>query len=565
MMKNQTYAVVHQQFGEPENVLHYQSQPILPPSAGEVQIELRYASIHHHDLWTVRGLYGWRPHLPAVAGSEASGVVVALGEGVSHLHVGQRIAVAGAQGTWAERFNIPAALAVPLSDAISDEMAAQVLSMPMSSLLVLKQLNVKPRQWLALNAGTGMIGRTVARIAQAQGIHVLSLVRRQSAVAELLADGILHPLATDEANWPEKARAITQGEPIVAAIDSVGGQSSLELSALLADGGTLLSFGTASAEPMALSSADLIFRGITVRGFWGSQAARALSVSEKQQAIKALFGYLQSGIIRLTTQAIFSLSDVKNACLASQEKVNRQSIIKTVNRALSTGGPVAKILFVLTNTTQYATIRRATGLWLGEATHAAAVLEAAGYEIDYASPQGGYVPIDPHSLRYANATDWAYLNDRTFCTQALAQSLPISAVNPRDYVAIYFAGGHGVMWDFPHHRGLICVAEAIYNQGGIIAAVCHGVVILPFLHNAKGEPLLRGRTVTGFSNWEERLNRTFHAVPFLTQNSLKAAGAHYRQRFPFTAHAITDGRIITGQNPQSAHKTAQHLVAALAA
>lgn len=133
---------------------------------------------------------------------------------------------------------------------------------------------------------------------------------------------------------------------------------------------------------------------------------------------------------------------------------------------------MANILFILTNTPKYPTRDRATGLWLGEATHAAEVLEQAGHHIDYASPLGGYVPIDPHSLKYANVTDWHYLENADFRQRALGQSLKADTCHAVDYQAIYFAGGHGVMWDFPDQPALVKLATDIYQNGGFVSAVC---------------------------------------------------------------------------------------------
>jgi len=131
-------AVVHTEFGEPEIVLNLQDQPIPEPAANEVRVKTILSPIHNHDLWTVRGRYGYKPTFPAIGGSEAVGIVDAVGENVSHIHVGQRIAVASVHGTWAEYFIASAQSVIVLPDAVPDEIAAQLIAMPLSSAMLLE-------------------------------------------------------------------------------------------------------------------------------------------------------------------------------------------------------------------------------------------------------------------------------------------------------------------------------------------------------------------------------------------------------------------------------------------
>ena len=136
-----------------------------------------------------------------------------------------------------------------------------------------------------------------------------------------------------------------------------------------------------------------------------------------------------------------------------------------------------KILVVETNQTNYGQRAEATGLWLEETTEFVLVVQAAGYQVDYVSPKGGYVPLDPRSMKYADAASLALYRQPAFQRAALAQTLPSAAVRPQDYIAIYYAGGHGAMWDFPADAGLRQLAEVIYQQGGYVTSVCHGWLI----------------------------------------------------------------------------------------
>jgi putative intracellular protease/amidase len=143
----------------------------------------------------------------------------------------------------------------------------------------------------------------------------------------------------------------------------------------------------------------------------------------------------------------------------------------------------------------------------------------------------------------------------------LNNTLQPSEVKASDYKAIYFTGGHGVMWDFPNNPELIALAEQIYRQGGVVSAVCHGVAGILSLKDEQGKALIANRKVTGFSNREESLSGMKKQVPFLLENQLKSKGAKYSQGFfPFTSYVIVDDRIITGQNPQSPREVGEEVV-----
>ncbi|KNX77724.1 peptidase C56 [Pseudomonas sp. 250J] len=218
-----------------------------------------------------------------------------------------------------------------------------------------------------------------------------------------------------------------------------------------------------------------------------------------------------------------------------------------------------KLLVVLTNTAKYPTISRATGLWLGEAVHFVDKVQQAGFSVDYVSPAGGYVPIDPHSLRVAPELDWQWYNDKTFMNR-LGATLSPGQVKAEQYSGIYYTGGHGVMWDFPDNQPLQELARRIYESGGAVAAVCHGVVGLLNIKLSDNSLLLRGRKVTGFSNIEEKLAELVGEVPFLTENELGARGGQYEAVDPDTPFVVEDGSLITGQNPASTAGVAEAVI-----
>ncbi|WP_409488092.1 type 1 glutamine amidotransferase domain-containing protein [Pseudomonas promysalinigenes] len=224
-----------------------------------------------------------------------------------------------------------------------------------------------------------------------------------------------------------------------------------------------------------------------------------------------------------------------------------------------------KILVVMTNTPKYPAIKRATGLWLGEAVHFVDAVLKAGYQVDYVSPGGGYVPIDPHSLQMAPDLDWQWLEDKSFLNLLGSTSSP-DQLKAEDYCAMYYTGGHGVMFDFPNNQPLQGVARKVYESNGIIAAVCHGVVGLLNIKLSDNSLLLKDRQVTGFSNTEEKLAALDTVVPFLTENELIARGGLYHKGdAPWQPFVVGDGRLLTGQNPASTALLAQKVITALQA
>jgi len=222
-----------------------------------------------------------------------------------------------------------------------------------------------------------------------------------------------------------------------------------------------------------------------------------------------------------------------------------------------------KILVVLTSVEKYPNLERATGLWLGEAVHFVKKVQEAGYEVDYVSPKGGYTPIDPHSLAMADPIDWEWYQKKEFMNR-LGATLKPSEVNPDDYVAIYYAGGHGVIWDFPDNEALQSISQKIYEKGGFVSSVCHGAVGLLNIKLSNGLLLVKDKEVTGFSNEEEKLAELDKFVPFLTETELVARGAIYKKADePWATFAVEDQRLITGQNPASGGAVADLLIAAL--
>jgi putative intracellular protease/amidase len=224
-----------------------------------------------------------------------------------------------------------------------------------------------------------------------------------------------------------------------------------------------------------------------------------------------------------------------------------------------------RILIVVSSHRDWSAAGRSTGYWIGEVSHFAEVVQKAGFEFDVVSPEGGAPPMDPKSVRGMQSRDGGYkaYQRNPVLQEKLQNTLRPHQVDADDYAAIYFAGGHGTMWDFPGNEELAKLAGRLYDDGRVVGAVCHGVAGLLDVQLADGRYLLDGHEVTGFANVEEKLMGLSSKVPYLTETKMKERGAKYRRGLPFMAHAVVDGRLVTGQNPGSTKKVAQEVVALL--
>lgn len=214
-------------------------------------------------------------------------------------------------------------------------------------------------------------------------------------------------------------------------------------------------------------------------------------------------------------------------------------------------GNGSKVLIVVTSHEQLGETKQKTGLWLSEATHPYHVLHQAGFEVEFASTAGGRAPIDPLSVQEADNINQAFCNEPV-TREALEHTLALSDINPDDYAAVLFSGGHGTVWDFTDNPDIDRIAGEIYHHGGVVAALCHGTAALLNIHDETGELLIKGKQVAGFSNAEERAIELDEVVPYLLEDKIRASGARYSGGAQFHAHVVCNERIITGQNPQSA-------------
>jgi putative intracellular protease/amidase len=224
-----------------------------------------------------------------------------------------------------------------------------------------------------------------------------------------------------------------------------------------------------------------------------------------------------------------------------------------------------RILHVVSNVAHYADPSEPTGLWLSELTHAYDIFAAKGYDQRLVSPKGGVSPLEPRALKWplldASAKAWLADNSRMALLSSTARP---DDIDPADYDAIYFTGGHAVMWDFPDSEGLQKITRSIYERGGIVSSVCHGYCGLLNTKLSDGTLLVAGKKLTGFSWREEILAGVAGKMPYNAEEEMKRRGALYEKAFlPFVSYAVADGRLVTGQNPWSAKATAEKVATLL--
>lgn len=225
-----------------------------------------------------------------------------------------------------------------------------------------------------------------------------------------------------------------------------------------------------------------------------------------------------------------------------------------------------RILFVLTSHDRKGPADVAdaalSGFYLSEVTHPHRVLADAGYAVDFVSPKGGRTHVD--GLDLDDPVNAAFWNDATL-RSATETTLAPSQVDGDAYAAIFYAGGHATMWDFPDSAELAAIAARIYERGGIIAAVCHGPAGLVNLKLSDGRYLVEGKDVSAFTNDEERTVGLYDIVPFLLADALQQRGARHVPAPNFQAQVVTSERLVTGQNPASAKGVAEAMLSLLAA
>ncbi|MDO6601799.1 type 1 glutamine amidotransferase domain-containing protein [Arenibacter palladensis] len=222
------------------------------------------------------------------------------------------------------------------------------------------------------------------------------------------------------------------------------------------------------------------------------------------------------------------------------------------------------ILFVLTSHDKLGDTGKKTGFWIEEFANPYYTLLDKGADITLATPKGGVAPIDPSSdTPDASTKDMQRFKNDAVAQEKIKNTLALSKIDPNDYDAIFYPGGHGPLWDLANDATSISLIEAFNRQKKPVGFVCHAPAALKGVKNEDGSPLVKGKKVTGFTNTEEEAVQLTNVVPFLVEDMLKENGGIYSKKSDWAPYAVQDGNLITGQNPASSELVAQKLLVSL--
>ncbi len=224
-----------------------------------------------------------------------------------------------------------------------------------------------------------------------------------------------------------------------------------------------------------------------------------------------------------------------------------------------------KILMVLTSHDQLGNTGKKTGFWLEEFAAPYYTFKAAGADIVLASPKGGQPPVDPKSEAPEFQTEFTHRFEADTAAKAqLAATVRLDSVSQAGFDTVFYPGGHGPMWDLAEDKNSVALIESFFTAGKHVALICHAPAALRHVKTPAGSPLVSGKKVTGFSDTEEAAMHLTNVVPFLLEDKLKAEGGIYSKGADGTSHVVSDGLLITGQNPASSVEAAGVLLKQLA-
>jgi NADPH:quinone reductase-like Zn-dependent oxidoreductase len=303
-------------FGDPVNGLQYVDIPEPDaPGPNQVLIGVEFSPINPNDLMVAQGNYAFRPPLPAVIGNEGVGRVLAVGPGVESVKVGDRVLAPPGSFTWRERVVIPAGglFALP-PDADPQQLAMLGINPPTAALLLSEYVDLKPGEWVVQNAANSGVGRWVIAFAKTRGLKTVNIVRRRELVAELEAIGG-DVVVVDSPDTAERIKATVGKAELRLALDGVSGPATGVLAATLSPRGTLVSFAAMSQGPMSINPLDIIFKPLTLRGFWLGHPEVAAKIAP---AVVQAATIIASGRAHIPIAGTYPLSAIKDAVAHAQ-------------------------------------------------------------------------------------------------------------------------------------------------------------------------------------------------------------------------------------------------------
>ena len=320
-------AAVYEKHGNPPDVLGVQARPWPTATAGQVVVKMLAAPINPADLNQIEGKYPVRPELPATPGFEGAGTIVELGTDVKSLTSGMLVILPHNIGTWREAVAVTAEDLVVVPDGIDPVQAAMLKINPLTAWRLLHDyVNLKKGDWLIQNAANSAAGRDVIQIAHEIGYRTVNVVRREELLDELRAEGGDVVLLDDD-NLREQVKKATSGASIALGLNSVGGDSALRLANCLAPGGTLVSFGAMSLQPLRIPTGLLIFKDLRFRGIWINKWYDSATPSERIESFRSLFDMARRGLLTTKVEKAYPLSEVKAAVTQAAQAKRSGKII----------------------------------------------------------------------------------------------------------------------------------------------------------------------------------------------------------------------------------------------
>ncbi len=326
-MNESINAAVYETHGNPADVLHIEKQPWPTPAADEVVVKMRAAPINPADLNQIEGKYPVRPQLPATPGFEGAGVVIELGANVKGLTTGALVILPHNIGTWRDAVAVKADELVVVPGGIEPVQAAMLKINPLTAWRLLHDyVDLQKGDWLIQNAANSAAGRDVIQIAHELGYKTVNVVRRAELIDELRAEGGDIVLVDGE-NLREEVKSATGGASIRLGLNSVGGDSALRLANCLAPGGTLVSFGAMSLQPLKIPTGLLIFKDLRFRGIWINKWYDNATPSERMDTFRPLFDMARRGLLKTKVEEAYPLNEVKTAVTRAAEGKRSGKII----------------------------------------------------------------------------------------------------------------------------------------------------------------------------------------------------------------------------------------------
>lgn len=312
--------VIFYKTGFPQEVLKVEEAEIPVPKAGEVLIRITARNINPSDIMFVRGMYGIAPQLPSSAGFEAVGVVEEAGD-QERITVGMRV-IFSAVGTWKEYICLPANQLISAPEGMPDEVACQAFINPMTAYGMLQRSGLEAGEWLLLTAGASAFSKLVIQMAKAKGIKIACTVRREEQIDQLTELGVDLVVNTEAEKIPHALMKATNGEGVAVVFDAVGGSLGARALASLKPKGKMMVYGLLSLENIPLNSGLMIFKDLSIEGFWLTSYLEGLDKKSHQEAFQTVFGTLFSQGLKVDIAEAFPLEQVKEA-IAAYEKPGR--------------------------------------------------------------------------------------------------------------------------------------------------------------------------------------------------------------------------------------------------